>query len=358
MHAQVPQVAQTIRPLSIVIRRLYERLERHTVSPQFCRLLNIEENMEFGIKMVRFSLIFNFVVTCCLSHPIEPNGTSMSALLTNMSQAIESIIEVSENFLDMVKRFETFEQSTQIDIDRLETITEAATIITQNIMVVSGYGQEGYINKTEIWSHPPKLQCPLQDFPLYLEGAVGFITAQDPVLCGGRGDLISNQCYVFNKGWMPWKNMTSVRAFASSIRISSHKTLIIGGFDENENALKTTELMSASGAEEANDFPVKVYRHCTLKINSTHGLIIGGYQDGSNSAATWYVELVTLKFTPGPTMNMERNSHGCATFHLGNKTYGIASGGWNGPDYLDTTELIDLDQTSPTWIEGFLTNQK
>ena len=53
-------------------------------------------------------------------------------------------------------------------------------------------------------------------------------------------------------------------------------------------------------------------------------------------------------------MKMERARHGCATVHLGSKTYGIVSGGlWrNRIRQLSSSEIIDLDQKSPTWIKG------
>ena len=46
--------------------------------------------------------------------------------------------------------------------------------------------------------------------------------------------------------------------------------------------------------------------------------------------------------------------HGCTTFNLGTKTFGIVSGGLNnGKEVrLDSTEIIDLDQNHPTWTEG------
>ena len=146
--------------------------------------------------------------------------------------------------------------------------------------------------------------------------------------------------------------MGTARAGASALqRHVWHDALIIGGADENGYPLKTTELISSTGTKKGIDFPVTIGHHCSFKINATHGLVTGGWQDGSRSTSTWFVELTTSTFTPGPTLKMKRSSHGCATFHLGSKTYGIASGGYNGK-YLDSTEIIDLDQSSLTWTEG------
>merc|ERR1712062_914637 len=112
--------------------------------------------------------------------------------------------------------------------------------------------------------------------------------------------------------------------------------------------LKTTELISSSGSEEQNNFPVKISYHCSFPFNATHGIVTGGVQDGSRSANTWFVDLATTTFTPGPTMKTERIGHGCSTFQHGTKSFGIVAGGL----VEDSTEMIELDQESPSWTEG------
>merc|ERR1712062_171004 len=117
--------------------------------------------------------------------------------------------------------------------------------------------------------------------------------------------------------------------------------------------LKTTELISSSGSEEQNNFPVKISYHCSFPFNATHAIVTGGVQDGSRSANTWFVDLATTTFTPGPTMKTERIGHGCSTFQHGTKSFAIVSGGLGEDRYsLDSTEMIELDQESPTWTEG------
>merc|ERR1712062_175415 len=140
------------------------------------------------------------------------------------------------------------------------------------------------------------------------------------------------------------------RQIASAVQIDPNQALIIGGWDGN-NALKSTEVITSTGSEEGEDFPVTIRLHCSFKINSTHALVTGGYQDGSYSASTWFVDLTTTRFTPGPKMTTARSFHACATFHIGTKTFGIVSGGYDGYD-LDSTNWIDLEEDSPTWTEG------
>ena len=142
------------------------------------------------------------------------------------------------------------------------------------ILVVTGLVDSG--KNTELWPKSDS-QCTLTDIPLDVYGAVGFLTAQGPAVCGGKR---GNKCFLFKENqWMPWTNMGTARTSASAIQINPNQALIIGGLDENGNRLKTTELISSSGSEEGKDFPVTIAYHCSFTINSTHGMVAGGYQD-------------------------------------------------------------------------------
>jgi len=149
---------------------------------------------------------------------------------------------------------------------------------------------------------------------------------------------------------MPWTNMGTARRSASALQINPNQALIIGGYDENGNPLKSTELISSSGSEERNNFPVTIYGHCSFPFNATHAIATGGVR--STSANTWYVDLTTTTVTPGPTMKTGRYGHGCSVFQHGTQSYGIVSGGSKRGSYLDSTELINLDQESPSWTKG------
>merc|ERR1712004_505472 len=195
--------------------------------------------------------------------------------------------------------------------------------------------------KTELWPGS-KTQCDLPDFPIEIRGAVGFNTAKGPVICGGHEE---NRCFLLKQHqWMPFHNLTTARRYASATEVNNDETLIIGG----RNDLKTTELVSSSGSVKGKDFPTAIARHCSFKINSTHALVTGGFQDVSYSASTWFVDLATTRFTPGPKMTSRRSGHACSTLQLERKTFGVVAGG----DYLGSTEWIDLEEESPTWSEG------
>jgi len=293
--------------------------------------------------MKTFLLFVALICATTMATPLPPttaSGEPLSAFLGSLKQGLE-------NLLAMVNRFENG-QSTQID----QSMTR--------ILVVTGVNSASgptstYTTKTELWPKPDS-QCSLHDFPLEVGGAVGFWTAQGPTVCGGSkiGRLTENRCFLYTKNqWMPWTNMGTARWGASALQINPNQALIIGGYDENLEDLKTTELISSSGSEEQNNFPVKISYHCSFPFNATHAIVTGGVQDGSRSANTWFVDLATTTFTPGPTMKTERIGHGCSTFQHGTKSFGIVSGGLGEDRYsLDSTEMIELDQESPTWTEG------
>ena len=234
---------------------------------------------------------------------------------------------------------------------------------TVGILVVTGAGRSS--EKTQLWAKPDS-QCTLADFPLPVTGAVGFWTAQGPTVCGGwRSGIGSiNKCFIYKHNqWMPWTNMRTARWLASALQINPNQALIIGGRDENGNQLKTTEVISSSGSEEGNQFPVDISFHCSFKINATHAMVTGGDQDkdtyrqySSYSDRTWFVDLTTTKVTPGPPMMTGRESHSCSIFQYGTKSYGIVAGGKNGHDDWDScssmTEMIDFNDFLPKWFAG------
>merc|ERR1719231_2042954 len=51
-------------------------------------------------------------------------------------------------------------------------------------------------------------------------------------------------------------------------------------------------------------------------------------------------------------MTSKRRAHACSTLQLGRKNFGVVAGGYDHPNYFDSTEWIDLEEESPTWTEG------
>jgi len=286
-----------------------------------------------GLKMVKLFLALALAM-CVASQPLDTVATSGAATLS--TQFFNWVQVGFEAFLVWAR------QGFGLNTD------EENTTARPRILVVTGVRNGGYTKKTEVWPKPES-QCALLDFPLEVEGAVGFWTAQGPMVCGGYGG--GNKCFLYkNHQWMPSTNMRTARWLASAVQIDPNQAIIIGGIDENGNRLKSTELITSTGSEEGKDFPVTISFHCSFKINSTHALVTGGHQDGPRrSASTWFVDLTKTTVTPGPKMTSTRRFHACSTLQLGGKNFGIVAGGGKP---LDSTEWIDLKEDSPTWTEG------
>ena len=228
------------------------------------------------------------------------------------------------------------------------------------MLVVTGYPLESG-QKTELIDlGRPNISCDLPDFPTQVIAAVGFNNVNGPTICGGikLGGGTVKDCYNLNSDhqWESLTNLTISRRGASVTQIESDEVLVIGGRHEARTDLNSTEIVGSSGSEASEDLPFTIRDHCTLKINATTALICGGRQDGQwGSDATWFMDLSTLKISPGPRLQTRRLYHSCATLNLGGKNYGIITGGAQfKPDFklLDSTEILDLQDNNAMWKPG------
>ena len=230
------------------------------------------------------------------------------------------------------------------------------------MLVVTGKKRRPYTkySTTELFHlDSSSTQCSV-NYPINVLGAVGWLSEEGITICGGiLSTRLYRDCYTLKDNqWIPRPSMTTARAYASTIKINTTQTLILGGYDKSnyiKNELTSTEMVDSNGAVMYKDLPLTLSSSCVLKINETMGLITGGMQNGSISADTHFLNLQTLDVTSGPRMRTVREDHGCVTFHFGSKNYALVSGGYGNkprPKVLDSTELLDLEQSNPTWTVG------
>ena len=239
-------------------------------------------------------------------------------------------------------------------------------------MVVSAYidGDVGPVKTELINLAGRRHQCYLPDHPQRF-GVVGFTTSEGPVVCGGHGpgpgvDKSLSHCRILKSSeeWSMWHNMIQKRSYALAIKINDQQTLILGGYDEYFNMLRSSEIMNDNGVSENSiTAPLPLYSNCIIKLNNSMSLITAGFQgldehgDSRRASETWYLDLQTLDFTAGPRLQQRRAVHGCATLWVGGKIYGLVAGGFGSDEpyccnILDTTEILDLQQPNPTWTNG------
>jgi len=229
-------------------------------------------------------------------------------------------------------------------------------LLPHKFLIVGGYGNRQDDKKYDILcTNTFKVEQSAEDFDT--KYSTGFNTALGPTICGGQFDLATTTlCHVYSETSKTWQSsdlaLTGKRQNAAVIQVNRDKALLIGG--ENYFHLKSIETMTSSGSTLAQtDLPFSFSFGCAVKVNDTHGLIIGGQQDKTTSAATHYINLNTLETTPGPQLIQKRAYFGCAA----SNDQVVVAGGVGADsdrdsDKLGMTEILDLTMSNAAWVMG------
>merc|ERR1712004_410549 len=135
--------------------------------------------------------------------------------------------------------------------------------------------------------------------------------------------------------------MDTPRSHASSIVTEDGKLMISGGRNSGDY-LADTEIINVpeSKTEDGFELPNGIYDHCSVLINATTVMVLGG-SDGSTQKSTYFINLETLQVTHGPELQEARKNFGCAVFEHYQHNFVIAAGG-RDPN-KDSTEFLQLD---------------
>ena len=112
-------------------------------------------------------------------------------------------------------------------------------------------------------------------------GGLGW--ADQPLICGGLNSTFLKNCSSLEGNeWIPAPDMNEERAYAavskSPFPNGPHKLLVTGGRNSGGD-LQTSEMLTEKGWEYIlPPLPVTIYDHCTVLVNSTTILMIGGSQ--------------------------------------------------------------------------------
>jgi len=234
-------------------------------------------------------------------------------------------------------------------------LTFTDIVKADEVLIVGGYRR---VRQTEILD-TYYIKTEEIDADLHVEYAVGFRTKLGPMVCGGNWEegRATSLCHQFDPNSKTFKkkafSLKSSRLYASAFQLTSDKALVFGGFDENSKHLDTMEIVNSNGSVLSDKrLPFTFSSGCSAKINNTHGIIIGGNQDGVPSSKTYFMNLNSLQTSPGPELQQERILFGCAL--SGTKV--VVAGGSDGaiitPQKLDSTEILDLSKPNPAWTFG------
>jgi hypothetical protein len=198
------------------------------------------------------------------------------------------------------------------------------------------------------------------NFPLKLSGSFGGLGFQDkPVICGGTDveNMISNNCYYLegNK-WTFSPSMNRARAFAaispSPYPSKSQKNFVTGGID-GDKQLDTAEVLTEQGWETLpQTLPVNISSHCSVLVNSTTVMVIGGSQNSQVSSNTFIFNTENEIWNDGPQLKNERRHHSCGIIRKNNQSeeFSIIVAGGVDQSRLSSIEILDLG--SNEWRKG------
>jgi hypothetical protein len=205
----------------------------------------------------------------------------------------------------------------------------------------------------------------LPNFPSKLEVAIGGLGFQEkPIICGGQNSkwVHSNKCFSLEGNeWTPSPSLNTVRAFAtispSPYPFKSHKFIAIGGLD-GDTRLDTAEILTEKGNWETlrQSLPVTLSQHCSVLVNSTTVMVIGGFQYGLVSSNTYFFNIRNEVWIEGPQLKQSRFEHSCGRIRKGGQSqeFSIIVAGGNDKSELSSklSSVEILDQGSNEWRKG------
>merc|ERR1712062_328884 len=115
----------------------------------------------------------------------------------------------------------------------------------------------------------------------------------------------NGECYALkNKQWKHLFNLkvTSKNPYAGTGSVVLDGKLLVNGGKVGRKAYKATELVSTEGSTVSHDMPKVGFGHCNIKINEST-ILIAGLNWGTGYSETFFQNVVTGHFTPGPKLN-------------------------------------------------------
>lgn len=225
---------------------------------------------------------------------------------------------------------------------------------------VDGYMETDNNEIIDLESASPTTCQNLPNLPVALRGSFGGLGFESkPMICGGRdaSEESSNKCYSLegNK-WAPSTGMNTARRHAavspSPYPSKVQKFFVTGGID-SETGVNTVEVLTEQGWETLpKPLPVTIFGHCSVLVNSTTVMLIGGFQNNDESSDTYYFNTENEEWTEGPQLMNKRTFHSCGRIRRNSQSQElsiIVAGGYYG-SYLSSVEILDLG--SDKWEKG------
>ncbi len=195
----------------------------------------------------------------------------------------------------------------------------------------------------------------LPNFPLKVRGLVGGLEFQDkPLICGNSWRPYN----CFSLAGNQWINSSGFNSRKEDFAISpspypsnDQKLFVTGSKD-------TVKVLTQQGWKTLPQrLPVEIQRHCSVLVNSTTVMIIGGFQNFSLSSDTFFFNTENEIWRAGPQLKNNRYWHSCGRIRKNSQSqdFSIIVGGGitedgNGWLFLSSVEILDLGANE--WRKG------
>ncbi len=183
-----------------------------------------------------------------------------------------------------------------------------------------------------------------------------------PIICGGiSGNVTNKDCFKLEENsWIPSQPMNvprwsaSATTYPSAAAKSFQDLLVIGGYNSEAGGyLSSVEVFGPNGWNRINaNLPEGIHWGCAVTVNETTFVFTGGRTASQTTvtADTHWFDALNGKGSGGPRLNVARRSHGCGVIHSDESVYLVVVGGYNGSQYLDSTEILEVGANE--WREG------
>ena len=225
------------------------------------------------------------------------------------------------------------------------------------LLILTGYPSDEAKKIEVVDLQNPLNSCSLpEEFPMKLISAVGGLTKDGPLLCGGYNldtNSESNACFTLHNSKFVETDvkLQTKRDWASAVVLPNGELWIQGGRRNKDNTLSTSETITLEGSKNGMELEKSTSAHCSAMINATTAFVSGG-KTGSYSNETYFVDIINWTWTKGPQLEKERSNHGCTVFMHNGQNYALVAGGINKNKFLLSTEILDLDNGILEWTKG------